>query len=61
MQRIEAASYQIVMHTHDELVCEVPIDFSSTEEFTQLMTRNPSWAPDLPIAAEPWSGQRYCK
>ena len=49
------------MHTHDEITCEVPIDFGTTEEFTQLMTRNPSWAPDLPIAAEAWCGQRYCK
>ena len=61
MQRIEAASYRIVMHTHDEITCEVPIDFGSTEEFTQMMTRNPSWASDLPIAAEAWCGQRYCK
>jgi DNA polymerase len=61
MQRIEAAGYLITMHTHDECVCEVPIGFGSLEEFTQLMTHVPAWAAGLPIAAEAWSGPRYCK
>jgi hypothetical protein len=46
---------------HDELVCEVPVGFGSTEEFTRLMTQRPSWALDLPIAANAWTGLRYCK
>ena len=58
---IEAAGYPIVLHVHDEIVCEVPIGFGSTEEFTRLMTRKPSWALELPIAASAWSGPRYCK
>jgi DNA polymerase len=61
MLRVEAAGYPIVLHVHDELVCEVPIGFGSTEEFTHLMTRKPAWALDLPIAAKAWSGERYCK
>ena len=61
MQRIEAAGYPIVLHVHDEMCCEVPIGFGSTEEFTRLMIRRPSWAPDLPIAASAWSGPRYVK
>ena len=36
MLRIEAAGYPIVLHVHDEIVCEVPIGFGSTEEFTHL-------------------------
>ena len=44
MLRIEAAGYPIVLHVHDEVVAEVPIGFGSTEEFTQLMTRKPTWA-----------------
>jgi DNA polymerase len=61
MLRIETAGYPIVLHVHDEIVCEVPAGFGSTEEFTRLMTQRPSWAPDLPIAASAWTGSRYCK
>jgi DNA polymerase bacteriophage-type len=61
MLRIEAAGFPIVLHVHDEAVAEVPEGFGSTEEFTQLMTRKPAWALELPIAASAWSGQRYCK
>jgi DNA polymerase bacteriophage-type len=57
----EAAGYPIVLHIHDELVCELPIGFGSTDEFTQLMTVKPAWALDLPIAASAWTGPRYCK
>jgi DNA polymerase bacteriophage-type len=61
MLRVEAAGYSIVLHVHDELVCEVLEGFGSLEEFTRLMTRKPAWALDLPIAAKAWSGSRYCK
>jgi hypothetical protein len=61
MLRIEAAGYPIVLHVHDEIVAEVPIGFGSEQEFTNLMTRKPAWALDLPIAAKAWSGPRYCK
>jgi DNA polymerase len=61
MLRIEAAGYPIVLHVHDEIVAEVPEGFGSTHEFTRLMTRKPSWALELPIAAGAWSGRRYCK
>src|SRR5262245_32379336 len=61
MLRIEAAGYPIVMHVHDEIMCEVPEGFGSTEAFTRLMTRKPAWALELPIAAEAWSNPRYRK
>jgi DNA polymerase len=61
MLHVEAAGYPIVLHVHDELVCEVPIGFGSTEGFTHLMTLKPAWALDLPIAANAWSGPRFCK
>ena len=59
MLRIEAAGYSIVLHVHDEIVAEVPEGFGSTEEFTRIMTRAPSWALTLPIAAKAWAGPRF--
>ena len=59
MLRVEAAGYPIVLHVHDEIVCEVPEGFGSTEEFTRIMTRAPSWALTLPIAAKAWTGPRF--
>jgi DNA polymerase bacteriophage-type len=61
MLRVEAAGYPIILHVHDELTVEVPIGFGSVKEFVQLVTRRPSWAPDLPIAAEGWRATRYRK
>jgi DNA polymerase bacteriophage-type len=61
MLRIEAAGYPIVLHVHDELVCEVPDGFGNIDEFTRLMTRKPAWALELPIAAQSWTGRRYTK
>jgi DNA polymerase len=61
MLRIGAAGYPIVLHVHDEIVCEVSDGFGSTEEFTRLMTRKPAWALELPIAASAWTGSRYTK
>ena len=59
--RIEAAGYAITMHVHDEVVAEIPIGFGSEQEFTNLMTRKPAWALELPIAASAWRGPRFCK
>jgi AAA domain-containing protein len=52
MRRLEAAGYPIVMHTHDEYVCEAPDGFGSLERFQSLITAPPEWALDLPIAAK---------
>jgi DNA polymerase len=61
MLHIEAAGYPIVLHVHDEIVCEVPDGFGSTDEFTHLIIRKPAWALELPIAAKAWTGKRYTK
>jgi DNA polymerase len=61
MQHLEAAGYRIVLHIHDEIVAEVPLDFGSVDEFKRLMTMLPDWADGLPLAAKVRNGQRFAK
>jgi DNA polymerase bacteriophage-type len=61
MQRLEAAGYPIVLHVHDEIVAEIPIDFGSVEEFQHIITTLPEWAEGLPIAAKVRNGERFSK
>ena len=61
MQRLEAAGYPVVIHVHDECVCEVSGGTAQIDEFTKLITVTPSWALTLPIAAKAWTGTRYTK
>src|SRR5262249_30310457 len=61
MRRLETARYQIVLHVHDEIVCEIPEGFGSTAEFHALMTQLPSWANEMPIAAKVWTSPRYVR
>lgn len=60
-ERIEAAGYPIVIHVHDENVCEVPEGFGSHQELSRLMTIGEDWCPDLPLASAGWEGKRYKK
>jgi DNA polymerase len=58
MQRLEAAGHPVVMHCHDEIVCEVPAP-GDAESFTKTMTVVPAWAAGSPIAAKGWCRQSY--
>lgn len=61
MNKVEAAGYPIVMHVHDEIVCEVPKAFGSLDEIKRIMGRAPSWAEALPLDANGWRGSRFRK
>jgi DNA polymerase len=61
MRRITAANFPITLHIHDEIVAEVAADRADTEQFTRLMITPPNWASGFPIAAEAWTGSRFCK
>jgi DNA polymerase len=55
--------FDIVMHVHDEIVCEIEDDAgpSDYKQFEDEMARVPDWAAGLPIAVEAWRGKRYRK
>jgi len=59
MFAVEGQGYEIVLHAHDELLCEK--DSGDPEELRLLMQVNLSWAPTLPILVKSWSGKRYLK
>ncbi|MNI67613.1 hypothetical protein D3C73_1232560 [compost metagenome] len=59
--RLEARGYSVVMHTHDEAIAEVPIDWGSVEEMCTIMAERPAWASWWPIRAAGWRHKRYQK
>jgi len=59
--RLEEKGFPIVLHVHDEVVCEVPKDLKTVKEMEQILVELPSWASGLPIAAEGAKGYRYQK
>jgi DNA polymerase len=61
MHILEKEGYPIVMHVHDEVVCEVPNNYGSVKAVENIMRVLPAWAIGLPIDCEGWEGKRYRK
>jgi DNA polymerase len=61
MLRIDAAGIAIIMHVHDEIVCEVPKGAADPDALVKLMTELPAWADGFPLVAKGWAGRRYAK
>ena len=61
MMRVEKAGYKIVMHVHDEIVVEAPVDFGSLKEVCQIMGQPLPWAKGLPLRADGFETGFYKK
>lgn len=59
--RLEEAGYPVVMHCHDEAICEVPIGQGSVKEVNRIMAVSPEWAEGLPLKADGFETEFYKK
>ena len=61
MLRLDAAGYKIIMHVHDEIVCEMPNGEGSIDEMIKIMCQPTDWSGDLPIKAAGFESKRFKK
>ena len=61
MLRLDHAGFKIVMHVHDEIVCEEPINGRSLDEVVQIMRIKSAWYADLPLDADGFVSTYYKK
>lgn len=61
MFRMEQAGLEIIGHVHDEAIIEVPAGRYTVEEVCALMSKNPAWCRNLPLAAAGYKGSYYFK
>lgn len=53
--------FPVAFHIHDEAASEVDELSMGLEQFVNLLKKNPTWCPDIPIDAKGWEGKRYGK
>jgi DNA polymerase len=63
MLRVNERGFKIVLHVHDEEVCEVPLEGSEAKlkELCSIMGESVSWAPGLPLTADGYLTPFYKK
>jgi DNA polymerase len=61
IERLEAAGYKIVMHCHDEVVIERPLEKANLETVINIMSRPIPWGDGLPINADGWTNPFFKK
>ena len=62
MQRVTAMGYEIVMHIHDEMVVDVPVeDKDALSRINEAMGAPINWAPGLPLKGDGYETPFYRK
>ena len=65
MMRVDQAGYSIVMHVHDEIICDVPYKDSGNlddlKAITDIMAQAIEWAPGLPLKGDGYVTPFYKK
>lgn len=59
--RVDGAGYKIIMHVHDEIVCEMPYGSGSVEELNSIMGQPIPWAKGLLLKADSYETEYYKK
>ena len=60
MRHLDAMGYNIVMHVHDEVVIEAPVDVS-VDDICAVMSQPPPWAKGLLLRADGYETDFYKK
>jgi len=61
VERLEAVGYEIIMHCHDEVVVECPLERADLKTVTSIMAQPMPWGPDLPLDADGWMNPYFKK
>lgn len=61
MMRVEKKGYPVVMHVHDELICDMPIGKGSVEDICSIFAEPIDWAPGLLLKADGYECNYYKK
>lgn len=61
MMRLDADGYPIIMHVHDEVICEMLNGMGSLDETCEIMGQPIDWAPGLVLRAEGYETKYYRK
>lgn len=61
MMNLDAASYKIRLHVHDEAVIDEPIERDSIKDISAIMGQPIDWAPGLPLRADAYETPFYKK
>lgn len=62
MPRAEDAGYNILLTVHDELITEAPDNGQYSEQaLSAILSQQPDWCKDMPLAAEGFEDYRYRK